>query len=681
MVPEKIRNVALVGHGGSGKTSLGEALLHLGGATTRLGSVDQGTSILDSDPEEQKRHLSLSLAVAGFEWAGHEITLLDTPGFADFSGDARAALRAADLALFVVSGVEGVEVGTESLWRAAEEEGIPRAVVVTKLDRERGSFERTVAQLRDTFGTGIAPIHVPLGGDGELLGLARVVNRSLYRYEPGSLRGVPLPDIPDAVHEAIDAAHVAVVESAVEADEELMERYFEGQEPEREVIVRSVHQAMLRGEVFPVLVASGTQGVGVDVLADFLVEYGPSPLERPTPPTVAGTVEAGEAAPLAAVVFKTLTDPFVGKISLLRVYGGSIGQDATVDVAGRGPARLHSLLRLQGKEHKPVSSLTCGQIGAVAKVDELATGVTIRSSGSELVVAPVSYPAPVSELAISPRGSHDDDKLSLALHRIEEEDPTIRVERRAETGETIVAGLGDVHLDVTFERIARKFGVEVDSALPRVPYRESVTGTVEVEGKHKKQSGGRGQFGVVTVRFAPRPRGTGYEFIDSVKGGSVPRQLIPAVDKGIREALERGILAGYPVVDVAAELLDGKYHPVDSDELSFRMAGIQAVRAAADGLKPVLLEPIGRLRVRVPDECTGDIMGDINAKRGRVLGMDTDGSLREVVAEVPMAEIQRYAVDLRSMTSGRGSFEVAFDHYEEMPRSEAEKVVAAARTS
>lgn len=681
MVPEKIRNVALVGHGGSGKTSLGEALLHLGGVTSRLGSVDQGTSILDFEPEEVKRRISLGLAVAGFEWAGHEITLVDAPGYADFSGDARAAVRAADLALFVVSGVEGVEVGTETMWRVAAEEGVPRAIVVTKLDRERSSFDRTVAGLREAFGPGVAPIHVPFGSEHDLSGLVRVVNRSLYRYDGGTLRGSPAEEIPADVADAVDAAHVAVVESAVEVDEELMELYFEGTEPDRDVIVRSIHQSMLRGEAFPVLVASGTRGVGVDILADFLVEYGPSPLERPLPPTTAGTVEATPDAPLAAFVFKTVTDPFVGKVSFVRVYGGSITQDDVVEVAGRGPARLHTLYRLLGKDHIATSSLACGAIGAVAKVEELVTGATLRAPGSSLVLSPVPYPAPVTELAVSPRGTHDDDKLSLALHRIEEEDPTIRVERRAETSETVVSGLGDVHLEVTFERIARKFGVEIESSLPRIPYRETITSSVEVEGKHKKQSGGRGQFGVVVVRFSPRPRGSGYEFIDSVKGGSVPRQFIPAVDKGIREALERGILAGYPVVDVAAELLDGKYHPVDSDELSFRMAGIQAVRAAAPSLKPVLLEPIARLRVRIPDECTGDIMGDINAKRGRVLGMDTDGTLREIVAEVPMAEMQRYAVDLRSMTSGRGSFEIVFDHYEEMPRSEAEKVIAAAGAS
>ncbi len=681
MVPEKVRNVALVGHGGSGKTSLAEALLYLGGATSRLGSVDQGTSTLDFEPEEQKRRISLGLALASLEWAGHRINLIDTPGYADFAGDARAALRAADLALFAVSAVEGVEVGTETMWRAAEEEGIPRAVVITKLDRERASFERTISTLRDAFGTGIAPIHVPLGIEHDLSGLARVVNRSLYRYEAGAIRGVPLEDTPEAVRESILAAHVAVIESAVEADEVLMERYFEGVEPDREVVVRSVHQGMLRGDIFPVLVASGTRPLGVDILADFLVEYGPSPLERPAPPVLSGSLPLGLSSPLAGFVFKTFTDPFVGKISLFRVYAGSVAQDAVVDVSGRGPARLHTLFRLQGKDHTPVTTLESGDIGAVAKADELTTGSTLRAPGSELVIAPVPYPAPVMEVAITPRGAHDDDKLSVALHRIEDEDPTIRVERRVETGETILAGLGDVHIDVTLERVARKLGVEVTTAVPRVPFRETVTATAEVEGKHKKQSGGRGQFGVAVVRFAPRPRGSGYEFIDSVKGGSVPRQFIPAVDRGIREALGRGILAGYPVVDIAAELLDGKYHPVDSDELSFRMAGIQAVRSAADDLRPVILEPIGRLHVRVPDECTGDIMGDINAKRGRVLGMDTEGSRRVITAEIPVAEIQRYAVDLRSMTSGRGTFEVVFDHYEEMPRSEAEKVVAAAHTS
>lgn len=677
MVPEKIRNVALVGHGGSGKTSLAEALLFTAGATTRQGSVDQGTSILDFEPEETERKISLGLALASVDWRGFKINLIDTPGYADFSGDARAALRAADLALFVVSGVDGVEVGTELLWRAAEEEGIPRAVVVSKLDRERSSFERTLEQLREAFGKRIAPIQVPVGSEGNLRGVARVVSGRVFLYEDGGRRGVEA-DAPPEAQALIDSSHTALVESVVETDDDLMMAYFEGEEPDRDVIVRTVHQGMLSSEIFPVLVASAETGIGVDTLAEFLVDFAPNPLERAAPPVEEGELTISPAAETVAYVFKTLSDPFVGKISMFRVFSGSVTHDAQLEVAGNGQVRMHNLFYLQGKDHTDAKEVVCGDLAAVAKVEAVTTGATLRTPGSSVRLAPVRYPRPVMELAITPKSAQDEEKLSQALARALEEDPTLQVERRPETGETILAGLGDLHLDVTLARIARKYGVEVETSLPKIPYRETITATASAEGKHKKQSGGRGQFGVAFVKFSPRPRGSGYEFIDAIKGGAIPRQYIPAVDKGIQEALQRGILAGYPVVDIAAEVYDGKYHSVDSDELSFRMAGIQAVKAAAPHLKPVLLEPIMKLTVRVPEDYTGDIMGDINSKRGRVLGMDTDGSLRVITAEVPMAEVQRYAVDLRSITSGRGTFELVFDHYAEVPHQEAQKVIAAA---
>ncbi len=679
MVPEKIRNVALVGHGGSGKTTLAEALLFTAGATTRQGSVDQGTSILDFEPEETERKISLGLALASVEWRGHKINLIDTPGYADFSGDARAALRAADLALFVVSGVDGVEVGTELLWRAAEEEGIPRAVVVSKLDRERSSFERTLEQLREAFGKRIAPIQVPVGAEKNLRGVARVVSGRVFLYEGGSRKGVEGEAPPDA-QALIDASHTALVESVVETDDDLMMAYFEGEEPDRDVIVRTVHEGMLSGEIFPVLVASAETGIGVDTLAEFLVDFAPNPLERNLPPVEEGELSLGPDSDTVAYVFKTLSDPFVGKISMFRVFSGSVAHDAQLEVAGNGQVRMHNLFYLQGKDHTDAENVVCGDIAAVAKVEAVSTGATLRTPGSSVRLAAVRYPRPVMELAITPKSAQDEEKLSQALARALEEDPTLHVERRSETGETILAGLGDLHLDVTLARIARKYGVEVETSLPKIPYRETITATASAEGKHKKQSGGRGQFGVAFVKFSPRPRGSGYEFIDNIKGGAIPRQYIPAVDKGIQEALQRGILAGYPVVDIAAEVYDGKYHSVDSDELSFRMAGIQAVKAAAPNLKPVLLEPIMKLTVRVPEDYTGDIMGDINSKRGRVLGMDTDGSLRVITAEVPMAEVQRYAVDLRSITSGRGTFELVFDHYAEVPHQEAQKVIAAAQS-
>ena len=679
LLPEKVRNVALVGHGGSGKTTLAEALLFVGGATSRRGTVEQGTTVLDYEPEEIDRGISLGLGAATFNWNDHRINLIDTPGSSDFSGDARAALRAVDLALFVVSGVDGVEVQTEQLWKVAEDEGIPRAVVVTKLDRDRSSFERTLDQLRDSFGKAIAPIQVPIGSEEGLRGVVRVASERAYEYTEGEKSGKEV-DLPAEVEDLVHAAHTALVETVVETDDEMMEAYFEGTEPSREQIVATIHKGIVSGDIQPVLVASAERLIGIDLLAEFIVDYGPNPLERTLPALSGGDpIPPSTEGPTVAFVFKSVSDPFVGRISLFRIYSGTVKADQELEVASGGKVRLHNLFKLQGKEHNDVPDLPAGGIGAVAKVDNLRVGDTLRTSGSNITVAPISYPRPVAEVAITPRSHHDEEKLSTALHRIEEEDPTIRVERRSDTGETILAGLGDTHLDVTVARIHRKFGVEVDTSLPVIPYRETITTSAQAEGKHKKQSGGRGQFGVALVKFAPLPRGSGYEYIDSIKGGSIPRQFIPAVDKGIQEALNRGVLAGYPVIDISAEVYDGKYHAVDSDEMSFRMAGIQAVRTATQDLKPILLEPVMKVTVTVPEDHLGDVMGDINSKRGRVLGMEGDGTLRSVIAEVPMAEIQQYAAELRSLTSGRGTFDVEFDHYAEVPHNEAQHVIAAAR--
>ncbi len=679
MSPDSIRTVALIGHGGSGKTSLAEALLYSAGVTTRLGSVDQGTTLLDHEPEEEERKLSLNLSVASLEWDGCKINLIDTPGYADFSGDARSAIRVADLALFVVSGVDGVEVQTELMWKVAAEEGTPRAVFVTKLDRDRSSYNRTLAELREAFGTAIAPLVINVGEEDRLSGVARVSSGKATRYEEDNPRGVSDAQLPEEVASFLEEAHTALVESVVETDDDLMDAYFDGEEPSQEVIVSVIREAMSEGEIFPVLAGSSSRLIGIDVLADFLKVFAPTPLERPAPPLSEGALQIAPGGGAVAYVFKTIGDPYVGRISILRLFSGSFGADDHLELEDGQTVRVSNLFYLQGRNPVPTDRVACGDVAAVAKIDKATTGATLRASGETAVVLPAVYPRPVMELAIFPRSTQDEEKLSTALQRAVEEDPTLAVERRAETGETILAGLGDVHLDVTLARIKRKFGVEVDTALPKIPYRETITGRAAAEGKHKKQTGGRGQFGVAFVRFAPKPQGEGYEFIDSIKGGSIPRQYIPAVDKGIQEAFARGILAGFQVIDISAEVYDGKYHSVDSDELSFRMAGIAAVRAAASDLRPVLLEPITRLQVKVPEEYTGDIMGDINAKRGRVNGMDTDGSLRVITAEVPMAEIQRYAVELRSMTSGRGTFEVEFAHYSETPHQEAQKVIAATR--
>ena len=679
MSPDSIRTIALIGHGGSGKTSLAEALLYTAGVTTRLGSVDRGTTLLDHEAEEEERKQSLNLSVASFECDGCKINLIDTPGYADFSGDARSAIRVADLALFVVSGVDGVEVQTELMWKRAAEEGTPRAIFVTKLDRDRSSLSRTLGELRQAFGTRIAPLVINIGEESNLRGVARVSSGQAELYEDGNPRGKVSPEAPPEVASLLEQAHTELVESVVETDDDLMDAYFEGEEPDQKVIVSVLREAMVAGEIFPVLAGSSTQLIGIDVLADFLKVFAPTPLERSAPPLSEGALEIAADGGAVAYVFKTIGDPYVGRISILRLFRGSFKTDDHLELADGSTVRISNLFYLQGRNPVNTNQVLCGDVAAVAKVDKATTGSTLRSPGETAVVLPVVYPRPVMELAIFPRSTQDEEKLSTALQRAVEEDPTLAVERRPETGQTIMAGLGDVHLDVTLARIKRKYGVEVDTALPKIAYRETIKGRAQAEGKHKKQTGGRGQYGVAFVRFAPKPQGEGYEFIDSIKGGSIPRQYIAAVDKGVQEAFARGILAGFPVIDVSAEVYDGKYHSVDSDELSFRMAGIAAVRTAGLDLQPILLEPLTRLSVKVPEEYTGDVIGDINAKRGRVYGMDTDGSLRVISAEVPMAEIQRYAVDLRSMTSGRGTFEVSFDHYAEVPHQEAQKVINAAR--
>ena len=680
MIPEEIRNVVLVGHGGSGKTSLAEALLFTAGVTTRAGRVEDGNTVTDFEPEEIERQISLSLALASFSWKGNKVNIIDSPGYAGFLGDARSALRAADLALFVVSGVDGVEVQTEILWDLAAEEGIPRAVFINKLDRERASYSRTLAQLQAAFGKRIAPVHMPIGSEHELSGLVRIVSNRGHTYSGGNPVGTPT-DTPPDLASTVEETHTALVESVVETDDELMEKYFEGEEPTREQMIKVIHQGMLDREVFPVLIGSASALIGIDTLADFIVDFGPNPLEHASPPLVVGEdIAVASSGPAVAYVFKTISDPYVGRVSLFRVFSGSIKADDELEQPSHtGKVRMHNLFFMQGKEHHDTPEVVTGDIAAVAKLESVVAGDTLRSSMTSVQISPVTFPKPVMSLAVFPKAAQDEEKLSTALSKIAEEDPTLQVERRSETKETVISGLGDTHLDVTVARLARKFGVEVDTAVPTVPYRETITGSTEAEGKHKKQSGGRGQFGVAFVRFEPLPRGSGYEFVNGIKGGSIPRQYIPAVDKGVQEGLNRGILAGYPTIDVRATVYDGKYHSVDSDELSFRMAGILAVRAAGSELRPVLLEPIVKANIRVPEEYMGDVIGDLNAKRGRVLGMDSDGRLRVVTAEVPLAEMQRYAIDLRSITGGRGNFDMEFDHYQEMPNSEADKVIAAAK--
>jgi elongation factor G len=670
----QIRNVALVGHGGSGKTSLAEALLHRAGAINRMGRVEDGTTVCDFDPEEQRRGISLSLSLAPFEWRDHKINLVDAPGYADFMGDVAAALRIADLAVFVVSAVDGVEVQTEEAWELARRLGVPRMVFVNKLDRERANFDATLAQLRDRLGSGIAPLELPIGEEAAFRGIADLLTDTAHIYEGG----VPHTEaIPDDMEELEHQVHDNLVEGIVVADDTLLERYLDGDVPSVEELEKALHDGIADATVFPVLVGSATREVGIDRLADFLVEIGPSPADRPVPIS-AGNGEAPEEIDVAAdsagdplaFVFKTIADPYVGQVSLFRVVSGTLRPDDHLVNSRTGTdERLHGLLTVRGKEQETVGELVAGDIGAVAKLTATATGDTLAPRGKPVRVAPIEQPEPTLAVAVVPRTQADEDRLAPALHRLVDEDPALRVERVDETHQTLLHGTGETHLQITLEKLTRKFGANVDTEDVRVAYRETITGAAKgVEGRHKKQTGGHGQFGVCIIDMEPLPRGDGFAFASTVVGGAISRSYIGAVQKGIEETMASGGVYGYPVVDVSVTVTDGKEHSVDSSEMAFKVAGRLAFRAAMAQANPVILEPVSRLEVTVPVDLQGDVMGDLNAKRGRVQGTESEGDGRQtIIALVPTSEIQRYAIELRSLTGGRGRFRSVHDHYDVLP--------------
>jgi elongation factor G len=666
---EKIRNVALVGHGGAGKTTLAEALLHRAGAINRMGRVEDGSTVCDHDPEEQRKGLSLSLAIAPFEWKGHKVNLVDTPGYADFVGDVLAALRVVDLAVFVVSAVDGVEVQTEVIWREASRLGVPRMIFVNKLDRERASFERTLDQLRDRLGAGVAPLELPIGSEAGFRGIADLLTDTAHIYEGGVPHTEPIPDEMEALEHQV---HDNLVEGIVVAEDALLERYLEGDVPSFSELEHALTLGIEAASVFPVVCGSATSEVGIDRLADFLVEIGPPPGDRPTPVTAGDTevlVPADPSGDPLAFVFKTIADPFVGQLSLFKVLSGTIRNDDHLVNSRTGTVeRLHGLFVVRGREHEPIDSLAAGDIGGIAKLTGTATGDTLSAKGKPVVVPAIQQPPAVLSIAVVPKTQADDDKLATALHRLQEEDPALVVDRDEETHQTILRGTGETHLAIALEKLERKFGVGVTTEDVRVRYRETITDTAEAEGKHKKQSGGHGQFAVATLRVEPLERGEGFEFVDKIVGGAISRSYIPAVQRGVEETMAAGGVNGHPVVDVRVTLLDGKEHSVDSSEMAFRVAGRLAFREAMAKAGAVVLEPISRVDVTVPSELLGDVMGDLNARRGRVQGTEPDELGEQVIyALVPESELLRYAVDLRSLTGGRGRFIAEHDHYDPMP--------------
>jgi elongation factor G len=673
-----IRNVALVGHSGSGKTTLVEALLARSGATPRTGRVEDGTTVSDTEAEEIKRKISLSLAVAPIEWDGYKINLIDTPGYADFMGEVEAALAVADLAVFVVSAVDGVEVQTEAIWHRCAQLAVPRMVFVNKEDKERADFHRVLDQLRATLGSGFAPLELPLGEEATFHGVADVLSDQAFEYEPdGKHHSEPLPaDVADEEHRV----HDELVEEIVSGDDEQLERYLSGEVPTIEELERTLAHEVLEGTEFPVVLGSAVSGVGIDRLADFVCQIGPSPADRPVTVTAGDQqieVTADEAGQPLAYVFRTIADPFVGQLSLFKVLSGTIKtDDHLVNVASGGDERLHGLFHLRGKEQTPAAALPAGDLGAVAKLANTHTGDTLAPKGSPVRVTGSTPPPAVLAIAVRPRTQADDDKLGGALQRLQAEDPALVVERNEETRQTLLRGVGETHLAVSLERLSRKFGVNVDTEDVRVPYRETISGNAEAEGKVKKQTGGHGQFAVANLRVEPVGRGEGFSFVDSIVGGAIPRQYIPAVQRGIEDTMATGGVHGFPVVDVKVQCYDGKYHNVDSSEMAFRTAAAVGFKDALAKAGVVVLEPISLLVVRVPAAYQGDVMGDINARRGRVQGSTADGGVSEITALVPTAEILRYAIDLRSMTGGRGSFIATHDHYDVLPAHLIDKAKA-----
>ena len=667
--PDRIRNVVLVGPPGSGKTSLAEAMLYRAGALPRVGRVEDGSTVCDHEPEEKEAGHSLTSSLATLEWHDHKVNLLDTPGTFDFAGEAVGAMAAADLAVFVVDASSGLDHATIDLWRQASDRDLPRLVFVNKLDREHTDFEKVLVELQDAFGAGVAPLEIPIGQAESFHGIADLLTDTAWIYDSGHAE---LGEIPEEMEEREHQIHDSLVENIVVADDGLLERFLEGDVPTFEELEKVLGRGVAAGTVFPVVCGSATIPIAVDRLCNYIVEVGPSPLDRPAVPITVGTstldVAPDPSADTLVQVFKTAVDPYLGHVSYFRVLTGTVSRDLQLTNGRTGDdERFRNVMSLQGGESVDVGSLPAGDIGAVAKLQGTLTGDTLSAAGRASAPA-IGFPSPVLTAAVVARSRNDEDKLANALHRIVEEDPVLTVTRDDETHQTLLGGLGETHLRHVVARLERKFHVQVDTEDVRVAYRETISAPSSAEGKYKKQSGGHGQFGIASIRIEPLPAGGGYEFVDEVTGGVIPRQFIPAVEAGIAEAMANGGSSGYPVVDVRAAVFDGKHHAVDSSEMSFKMAGRLAFQEALERARPVVLEPVATVEVTIPSDCLGDVMGDLSSRRAAVQGSDVDRWGDQVItAMVPESEMLRYSIDLRSITGGRGRFTAVHDHYAQVP--------------
>jgi len=677
-----IRNVLLVGHGGSGKTTLLEAMLFTAGAITRMGTIEDGNTVSDHDPDEHRKGISVSLTMAPIEWDGVKINVLDAPGYADFIGDMRSAILAADAVIVVVSAVDGVEVQTEAAWELAVEAGLPRAIFVNKLDRERSDFQGTLGQLVSSFGNQIAPFELPIGVEQEFAGIADLLHEKADLYPSGPR--AEESEWPDEIHQMADPAREKLIEAVAESDDALIEEYLEQGTLPEEHIVSGAKLGFANARLAPVFVGSAAKAIGIDRLLDFIVEEFPSPLDRDAVTVTSKDGDESErasdpAAPLTAFVFKTLSDPFVGHITMFRVFSGTIRPDSSVHNATQSiDERVGQLFTLAGKEHVSVPHVAAGDIGAVAKLQQAHTGDTLSAKDAPVQVPALGLPEPLLAYAIAPKTKGDENKLATGLARLREEDPTLRVSRNEETHETVMHGMGEAHLEVMIERLKRKFGVEVTTAPAKIAYRETIRGGAKGMGRHVKQTGGHGQYAVCSIEIEPLGHGDGFVYEDKIFGGAIPHQFIPSIEKGIVRTMSEGVISGNPMVDLKVTLVDGKFHPVDSSDMAFQIAGSMALKDAVEQAGVALLEPIADLEVIVPESYTGDIMGDLNSKRGKIAGMEqVGGGKQRIRAQVPQAEIARYVIDLRSMTGGRGAYTSTFSHYEAMPQQLAQKVIDA----
>lgn len=681
-----LRNVGIIGHSSSGKTSLTEALLYYSNTTDRLGRVEEGSTISDFDPEEKKRNISLSASIAPLEWKKVKINLVDIPGYFDFVGESIQGMRAVDVATIVVCGVTGVQVGTEKAWEYCNKIKLPRTFFINKLDRENSNFNSVLLSLKEHFGISVVPIQYPIGEENNFKGVINVITKRARIYDSKTGK-MELIDIPEELIDKVDECKQMIMEAVAETDEILLDKYFSEGELSDLEIYEGLINGCASGDIAPVMCGAATKVIGMDCLLEDIVECFPSPKYAiPQKAFNLSTkkeeyISLAEDKAFSAIVFKTIADPFVGKISLFRVITGRIDGECSVINSNKDKAeKLSHIFFIRGKSQVSTKEIVAGDIGAVAKLQYTSTGDTLCDASYKIIYDKMNFPDAVMSMSVMPRTKGDEDKISVALSKLLDEDPVFKITRDLENAETIISGLGETHLEVIASKLKSKFGADVILQEPKVPYRETIKGIADVQGKHKKQSGGHGQYGDVKIKFEPRTDGEeGLEFVDKVVGGSVPRNFIPAVEKGLKDCLKQGVLAGYPVISLKATLYDGSYHPVDSSEMAFKIAASIAYKKGLEVAQPILLEPIMHLEVIIPDEYMGDVIGDINKKRGRVLGMEPFGKHQKLIAEAPMAELFKYSTDLRSITQARGTFTSSIKRYEEVPAIEVDKVIENAR--